>query len=874
LAGDGIYTATIPAQSFGTVVAFLVQARDVSGATSIFPQDLANNAGLPRECVVAFGDPIPTGSFSHHHIFITQNWAQRWAQWGGVSHEYDDGTWVDGGGRIVYNWSGRYAGSPYHQYTGSPVTTVGGMHWLMPDDDQVFGTAAFNKQHVPGNGPLDDDTLQREQACYWMARQLGLGFQNRRYYFCYVNGNRHAPLMEDSQVPGADMLKQYWPNDNNGVLYKNHSWFEGDVNPHSDGSMDFNNQSWCVLGRFTTTINGVPGQYKPARYRWMYWVRQFIDSANDFTDLFALIDAANTPAAAPYYDKMESLVDTEQWMRFSALEHATGDWDSFFTQNQWNMYLYKPTRGKWTALKWDWNITLGSGTTTWPPDGSQLFNFGSNDPRMARFQNTTPYRRAYLRAFEEIAAKAMNNTFVDPILDKKYAAFVANGLTTTSFGVTVRSPGVSGGLKSWIATMHNSLLRTLTNQGVVNLNFAVNGSTNYLTDTNIAFVGGTAPLDVATITVNGAPLPVTWTTVRSWQMAVPLAGLTNDLYLQGVDLRGNLLSNMTASLEIVNTNAGPVTLSPVVINEWMANNNNILSDPADGQVHDWFELYNPNFAIVDLSGYFLTDKLAHKTKWQIPPGTVMSPNGFLLIWADGGLSSSSHDLHVNFKLAKSGSVIALFDPQTNLVDSVSFGPQRADVAQGRWPDGSADIYFLSVPTAKAKNQFTNSPPVLAALPQQTVWTGNQLTFAAAATDPDSPPQTLMFSLDPGAPLDAAINPTNGVFTWLVPTNQPTGTNFVAVRVTDNGVPPLSSVQMVAVLVQGITLGAIGSSGNGPLTFSWNTIPGKTYRIEWTPSLDSPWQSLTDLFSAGSTLTYTDTDTASSAQRFYRVTLLP
>ncbi len=208
IANDGIYSATIPAQAAGTVVAFRVFARDSAGATTLFPADLHDNAGVPRECVVAFGDPIPTGSFSHHHIFITQNWAQRWAQGGGVSHETHDGTWVDGGGRIVYDWAGRYAGSPYHQYLGSPVTTVGGMHWIMPEDDQVFGTASLNKQHVPGNGPLDDDTLQREQTSYWMAEQIGIRGQNRRYYVSYVNGVRHAPLMEDSQVPDGEMINQ------------------------------------------------------------------------------------------------------------------------------------------------------------------------------------------------------------------------------------------------------------------------------------------------------------------------------------------------------------------------------------------------------------------------------------------------------------------------------------------------------------------------------------------------------------------------------------------------------------------------------------------------------------------------------------------
>ncbi len=261
VAGDGVYSASIPGRPAGGVVAFLVQAQDAVGTTTLFPADLKDNAGVPRECVVGFGDPIPAeSSFSHHHVFITQNWANRWAQWGGVSHEFDDGTWVDGGGRIVYDWQGRYAGSPYHQYTGSPVTTVGGMHWLAPDDDMILGVTSLNKQHVPGNGPLDDDTLQREQTSYWMAQQIGLYFQNRRYYVFYVNGNRHAPLMEDAQTPDADFIKEYFPNDSNGVLYKNHSWFEGDVAPQTGGYMNFANESWSVLGRFTTTINGVPNQ--------------------------------------------------------------------------------------------------------------------------------------------------------------------------------------------------------------------------------------------------------------------------------------------------------------------------------------------------------------------------------------------------------------------------------------------------------------------------------------------------------------------------------------------------------------------------------------------------------------------------------------
>jgi len=698
LAGDGIYSATIPAQPAGTVVAFLVQARDASGATSIFPQDYTNTAGLPRECVAAFGDPIPPGSFSHHHLFITQNWAQRWAQWGGVSHEYYDGTWVDGGGRIVYDMLGRYAGSPYHQYLGSPVSTVGGMHWLMPEDDQVFGTATFNKQHVPGNGPLDDDTIQREQASFWMARQLGLPVLNRRYYFYFVNGVRHAPLMEDSQVPGAEMLKEYWPNDNNGILYKNNAWFEGDVSLQSSGYMNVNNMSFCVLGRFTTTLDGVPNQYKLARYRWMWWIRQYANSANDFSQLYALIDAANTPTATPaYYANMESQIDTEEWLRLSAVEHATGDLDSFFTLVHWNMYCYKPTTGKWTALKWDWNITLGAGTSPgWGPGGSQLFVFstsnpsqyGGYDPLMTAFHAYPPYRRAYLRAFQEIAQVAMNNAAINPLLDAKYAAFVANGLATTPYnGLLVKDPAAPGGLESWIGTMHNSLLAALSSQGVSGVSFAINSS---VVSNNVVLVSGTAPVSVKTIWFNGVEWPVTWTTVTTWSVTVPLSPGTNQFGVVGVDLHGQPVADATGGLAVVYGGVAPAPAGQVVINE-------IMYRPAVPGA-DYIELYNSSPTLsFDLSGWQLNG-----LGYGFPAGSLLAPNGYLLLAGNRSAFASAYggrmplfDVYPG-ALSSGGQTLALVAPSPNRaaglpVAEVQYSSQAPWPAQANTPGSSLQL---------------------------------------------------------------------------------------------------------------------------------------------------------------------------------------
>jgi hypothetical protein len=92
----------------------------------------------------------------------------------------------------------------------------------------------------------------------------------------------------------------------------------------------------------------------------------------------------------------------------------------------------------------------------------------------------------------------------------------------------------------------------------------------------------------------------------------------------------------------------------------------------------------------------------------------------------------------------------------------------------------------------AKLAFTtagNNPPTLTPIPDQTVNEGSTLAVHVVASDPDAG-QALRFSLDPGAPPGAAIDPISGAFTYR-PADGPTKAT-VTVRVTDNGSPPLSA----------------------------------------------------------------------------------
>ncbi len=259
----------------------------------------------------------------------------------------------------------------------------------------------------------------------------------------------------------------------------------------------------------------------------------------------------------------------------------------------------------------------------------------------------------------------------------------------------------------------------------------------------------------------------------------------------------------------------------------------------------------------------------------MPPGYIVPPHGFLLVWADNapGLNgSNSADLHVNFQLAKSGEQIGLFAADGAQIDAVTFGAQTNDVSQGRYPDGIGLVYFLAAPTPRAPNSFNgNLPPVLDPIADRILYRGETLAFTVTASDPNLPPQILAFSLD-NPPPGMTIDPASGLLQWTPPFAQPPGTNGVTVRVTDNGTPILSAARSFKIIVAlPPQLTGISRLLNGNLALSFQAIAGKTYRLQYKNALDEPgWIPLgSDVTATSSALTITD-NIGANPQRFYRV----
>ncbi len=314
------------------------------------------------------------------------------------------------------------------------------------------------------------------------------------------------------------------------------------------------------------------------------------------------------------------------------------------------------------------------------------------DPAIVRMNNTPAFVRHYWRALDEALNGFFSAASVTPFLADRYAVFQRNGNGAVS-------PFVPSGLgdpvlsvTDWITQRRNFILGELA---AVDAEFAVDGPDWIVTSQNQVTLTGSAPVRAKTLAINAMPYAVSWDTVTSWSMDVPVSSGTNVLTVAALDGEGIALPGAFRTITVECTGSGSAPEDFVVINEWMADNSGSVLDPADQDSDDWFELYNSGNEYADLSGFGLTDDPSQPAKFIIPAGVGVGPQGFLLVWADEESSQTvtNGDLHVNFKLSASGEVIKLRTPNGELLDSLVFGAQVADVSEGRFPDGAASPFF-------------------------------------------------------------------------------------------------------------------------------------------------------------------------------------
>lgn len=182
------------------------------------------------------------------------------------------------------------------------------------------------------------------------------------------------------------------------------------------------------------------------------------------------------------------------------------------------------------------------------------------------------------------------------------------------------------------------------------------------------------------------------------------------------------------------------------INEFMASNQNTITDPDFHNNSDWLELYNAGNSDINLQGFFLTDDRQNLTKWEIGNNITIRSKNYRGFWADGADVNN----HTNFKLDNEFGFIALSSPDSILIDLISYGEQITDVSFGRFPDGSAVVFYFNTPTPGTPNSGEKFLVVIQP-PQIKTPSGFYNGIMGVAIEPSNDSTEIYYTLDGSIP---------------------------------------------------------------------------------------------------------------------------
>ncbi len=589
IAGDGIYSVTLPGRNIGTLAAFYITANDNGAAATQFPAE-ANK----RECLIRWGETNLPGVFGTYRLWVTAANVSFWASREKNANDTIDATFVYNNVRAVYNVDTMYSGSPFHTPVyDTPIGFPCDYEVNFHPDERFLGSEPFvltAYDAVIDNFFMNDDSAQVDITGNWIARKLGQQYNHRRHVRMFVNGIHRGTIYDDTQQPNSEMVEEYFPDDVDGDLRKIESWFEFADNAQDQGSV------YATLQRF----NKSNGEIDTKRYRWNWRPRATRDP-NNWTAFTNLVAAVNNTSAPNYEDIVRTWMDVPNFLRPIVTHHICGSWDSYAYSRGKNMFAYKPDNLGWRLLMWDIEISLGAGGDGPTTDIYVMFDTTLRNMIL----NVPAFHREYLRGFREALDTALAPGAVNQALDERYAAFQAAGIPLVS-------PDF---IKSYINSRRNYL------QSVIpNANFAISSpSYQVINGTNMVTITGTGPLSVENILVNGVSYKVTWTSVTNWSVTVPLNAGNNVLNILATDRHGTNIAGATGSVTVNYTGANVDPEGFVIFNE-------IQYKPSvEGAAY--VELFNSHSnRMFDLSGWTING-----LGYTFPSGTTLAPRSYLVL---------------------------------------------------------------------------------------------------------------------------------------------------------------------------------------------------------------------------------------------------
>ena len=559
---------------------------------------------------------------------------------------------------------------------------------------------------------FSDPSLIREVLSYDILQNY-MDCPRANFAQLYINGAYIGVYTNDESIDNNFLSEKFYSNNN--VLIK--------CNPTVNPSVS----TKCNL-RYQTGLDSTG-----------YFNYYDLKSNYGWNELVALCDTVTN-----YPSSIGSSMDMDRGMWMISFDNSLVNLDSYFGAFCQNYYLYKDNTLRFNPIVWDLNMSFGG----FPFLGSGGFSlasltvanmqqlsptFHSTDvywPVIKDVMNNPMYKRMYIAHERTI----LNEMFVSNYYQTR-AAHLQSVIDTAALSDANNFYSYAQ-FQTGMTT--NTVVGSYTVPGITNL---MSSRVTYLQST--AEFTATPPVITAITPSNAAPslnLPVTITAHVSNANTVMLGyrfvntdkfvrdtmyddGLHNDgaagdsvygttvnmssvrmqYYIYAENATAGIFSPERAEHEFYEllANAVAPTTGQIVINEFLAFN---LSGHLNefGYPEDWIELYNTTSNPLSLFGLFLSDNYSNPTKYAFPETVVIPANGYLIVWADQNMTTTSN-VHCNFKLSINGERIMLSDVAGNVLDSISYGVQTADISMGRCPNGTGSFGVLLSPSYAASN---------------------------------------------------------------------------------------------------------------------------------------------------------------------------
>lgn len=397
-ASDGVYGATVSGGSAGTILGFYIEADDDTGLTARLPEE-----GSAQPYLTVVENVLTNERVAIHRVVmlpsVQKNFLQQY-----TTDNYFPAAFYDGD-TVYYRTQIRHRGRSRVQNGRFKVRFA---------PDQLY-RGAMRRLNYNGT---DTGTILNEYLSYRLYQDAGLPNVEAELVRLHINGGpaKGTPYRVAVENPDGQFIrrKTYFANDE-GNLYKT----------TLDGTPD-NKATWRYVGD------------DPALYAKCY-LKQTNEEEADYSDIirFCKVLTESNTWDDDYVEKVQSVLNTDDFLRWMAVSACVAHWDSPYTDHGHNYVLYSnPGTGQFHVLAWDLNSTFNYTTNT-----NDLNNYRKlyTHPRGTKFAainkilNHPLFGAQYYREIEGLMNTLFSQTAMNQRIEEARLALQMNSSSVSSF---------------------------------------------------------------------------------------------------------------------------------------------------------------------------------------------------------------------------------------------------------------------------------------------------------------------------------------------------------------------------------------------------------------------------------------------------------